>query len=182
MTFDLHLRDREAAEKALADHTADLALVFEPVRMAEFHTIIRVRQPVHAVMTVDHPLAKKQFVRLSDCLSYPLAVPTAPYGVRHLLDVAVLSGQMRLNPVVESDSFEFLRNLAIAENIISFQIPIGLANVTMTGVMTSRPLDPRDVPAGVLYMGQLRGRTLPVASARFAAQLTAALTAEYEVC
>ena len=182
VTFDLHLRDREAAEKALADYTADLALVFEPVRMAEFHTILRVRQPVHAVMTPDHPLTAKQTVRLSDCLGYPMAVPTAPYGVRHLLDIAALSAQARLNPVIESDSFEFLRNIAVTENIISFQIPIGLSNVTMAGMMTSRPLDQRDVPAGVLYMGQLRGRTLPVASARFAAQLSAALSERYEVC
>ncbi|MBU1173966.1 MAG: LysR family transcriptional regulator [Alphaproteobacteria bacterium] len=182
VTFDVHLRDREAAERALADHTADIALVFEPVRMAEFHTILRVRQPVHAVMAENHPLAGRERVRLSDCLDYPLAVPTAPYGVRHLLDIAVLSAQIRLNPVIESDSFEFLRNLAVAENIISFQIPIGLSNITLTGLMTSRPLDPRDVPAGVLYMGQMRGRTLPVAAARFAAQLSAALSTQFEVC
>jgi hypothetical protein len=45
----------------------------------------------------------------------------------------------------------------------------------------TRPLDKRDVPAGVLYMGQLRGRTLPVAAARFAAQLSTALASRYEV-
>jgi DNA-binding transcriptional LysR family regulator len=182
VTFDVQLRDREAAEKALVNHTADLAIVFEPVRMAEFHTILRVRQPVHAVMSDAHPLAKKASIRLSDCLSYPLAVPTSPYGVRHLLDVAVLAAQVRLTPAIESDSFEFLRNQAVAENIISFQIPIGLSHITMTGTMVSRPLDPRDVPAGVLYMGQLRGRTLSVAAARFAAQVSAALADLYEVC
>jgi DNA-binding transcriptional LysR family regulator len=182
VTFDVHLRDRQAAERALVDHTADLAIVFEPVRMAEFHTILRVRQPVHAVMSDAHPLAHKASVRLSDCLAYPLAVPTSQYGVRHLLDIAVVSAQVRLSPVIESDSFEFLRNLAVAENIISFQIPIGLSRVTMTGAMVSRPLDQRDVPAGVLYMGQLRGRTLSVAAARFAAQVAATLSVEYEVC
>lgn len=182
VTFGVHLRDREAAEQALVDHTADLAIVFEPVRMADFHALLRVRQPVHAVMTVDHPLASKKSLRLSDCLSYPLAMPTSPYGVRHLLDIAALSAAVRLDPVIESDSFEFLRNHAVAENIISFQIPIGISNVTMAGPMISVPLDGRDVPAGVLYMGQLRGRTLPVASARFAAQLSAILAAQFEVC
>ncbi|MDA1327257.1 MAG: hypothetical protein O3C34_21280, partial [Proteobacteria bacterium] len=39
----------------------------------------------------------------------------------------------------------------------------------------------RDVPAGMIYMGQLKGRTLPVAAARFAAQLSASLAASYEV-
>lgn len=181
VTFGVHLRDREAAERALVDHTADIAIVFEPVRLADFMTLTRVYQPVHAVMGADHPLAGKETIRLSDCLSYPIALPTTPYGVRHLLDIAVQSANLRLEPVIQSDSFEFLRNHAVAENIISFQIPIGLSNRTMTGEMVSRPLDRRDVPAGVLYMGQLKGRTLPVAAARFATQLSAALAAEYEV-
>lgn len=182
VTFGVYLRDREAAEQALVDHTADLALVFEPVRMSEFQTLLRVRQPVHAVMSSAHPLAEKHTIRLSDCLAFPLAVPTAPYGVRHLLDTSVLSSALELNPMIESDSFEFLRNQAIAENIISFQIPIGLSDLTATGEMVSRPIDTRDVPSGVLYVGQLRGRTLPVAAARFAAQICSTLSTEFETC
>lgn len=182
VTFGVHLRDREAAEEALVDHTADLAIVFEPIRFAEFHTLMRVRQPVHAVMSADHPLADRDTLRLSECVAYPLAMPTLPYGVRHLLDIAALSAAVRLDPIIESDSFEFLRNHAVAENIISFQIPIGISDSTMTGTMVSRPLDTRDVPAGILYMGQLRGRTLPVASARFAAQISQTLAAQFEVC
>jgi hypothetical protein len=37
--------------------------------------------------------------------------------------------------------------------------------------VVSRPIDARDVPPGLLYFGQLRGRTLPVAAARFAHQM-----------
>ena len=43
------------------------------------------------------------------------------------------------------------------------------------------PVASRDVPAGVLYMGQLKGRVLPVAAVRFADQLSAALADRYEV-
>ena len=120
-------------------------------------------------------------LRIGDCLSSPIPLPTAPYGVRHLLDIAVQSASLRLDPVVQSESFVFLRSHAVAENIMSFQIPIGLGPNSMTGDLVSRPLDRRDVPAGVLYMGQLKGRTLPVAAACFAAQLSAALAAQFEV-
>lgn len=181
VTFGVYVRDREAAERALVDHSADIAIVFEPVRLADFMTLTRVFQPVHAVMGPGHPLAAKETIRLSDCLSYPIALPTSRYGVRHLIDIAVLSASLRIQPVIESDSFEFLRNHAVAENIISFQIPIGLSPQTNTGELVSRPLDRRDVPAGVLYMGQIKGRTLPVAAARFAAQLTSSLASRYEV-
>ncbi len=181
VTFAVHLRDREAAERALVDHSADLAIVFEPVRLTDFMTLMRVRQPVHVVMTPDHPLADRETVRLADCLAFPISLPTTPYGVRHLIDIAVRTASLRIEPVIQSDNFEFLRNHAVAENILSFQIPIGFADQTSTGSMTSRPLDSRDVPAGILYLGQLKGRTLPVAAARFAAQLTSALAAQFEL-
>lgn len=181
VTFGVYLRDREAAERALADYTADLAIVFEPVRMSEFHTLISVRQQVQGVMSPDHPLASRETLRLGECLMYPIAVPTSQYGVRHLLDIATQGSNMKLEPVIESDSFEFLRYHAVAENIITFQIPVGLSERTAAANMISRPLDRRDVPAGMIYMGQLKGRTLPVAAARFAAQLSSTLAASYEV-
>jgi DNA-binding transcriptional LysR family regulator len=171
VTFGVLLRDRAAAEQALADMSADLALVFEPVRLLEFKILLTVRQPVHAVMTPDHPLAGKETLRLRDCLSYPIALPTTRYGVRHLLEAAVRRTSLTMQPVVESDSFEFLRYHALAENILTFQIPIGLpANLQGENVV-SRPIDARDVPPGLLYFGQLRGRILPVAAARFANQM-----------
>ncbi len=161
VTFGVLLRDRAAAEQALADMSADLALVFEPVRLLEFKILLTVRQPVHAVMTPDHPLAGKETLRLRDCLSYPIALPTTRYGVRHLLEAAVRRTSLTMQPVVESDSFEFLRYHALAENILTFQIPIGLpANLQGENVV-SRPIDARDVPPGLLYFGQLRGRILP---------------------
>ena len=181
VTFGVHVRDRDAAEKALTDHMADIAIVFEPVRMAEFHTVISVEQPVHAVMSANHPMAAKETVRISDCLQHAIALPTLPYGVRHLLEQAAMSSSRPLSPVIESDSFDFLRHYVASEQMISFQIPIGLSERSLQGALVSRPLDARDVPAGVLYMGQLKGRTLPVAAARFAAQLSSAFAKDYQV-
>ena len=39
----------------------------------------------------------------------------------------------------------------------------------------TRPIDTRDVPPGLLYLAQMRGRTLPVAAANFARQLAGAM-------
>lgn len=181
VTFSVSLRDRAAAEAALADHSVDLALVFEPVRMAEFHTLAMVPQPICAIMAADHPLWDKPTLRLRDCLAYPVGLPTAPYGVRHLLDLAQMRMSFKLEPALESDSFEFLRAYPAAERLISFQIPIGLPDPALSAAapLRHRPLDERDVPAGVLHLGHLRGRTLPVAAARFADQMTRALVERF---
>ena len=56
VSFGVRVRDRAAAESALADLSADLALIFEPVRLSEVQLLASARQPIHAVMAPDHPL------------------------------------------------------------------------------------------------------------------------------
>jgi DNA-binding transcriptional LysR family regulator len=171
VSFGVRVRDRAAAEAALADHSADLALIFEPVRLSEVQLLASARQSIHAVMAADHPLARQTTVRLRDCARFPVALPTAVYGVRHLIDLALVRTSIELQPMIEADSFDFLRHYPEQERIVSFQIPVGLPPAVSEGALVSRPLDTRDVPAGRLYLCQLRSRTLPVAAAKFAALL-----------
>lgn len=174
VTFSVELRDRDVAEQALVDHVADLALVFEPVRLAEVQTLLTAPQPVCAVMAADHPLAGAGPVRLRDCLRWPVAVPSAPYGVRQLLDRAPNGSSMRLKPAITASSFECLRNYVAAEHMVTFQIPIGLPEEG-EGALCRRRIDQREVAMGLMHVCQLRGRTLPVAAARFSAQMVRAL-------
>jgi DNA-binding transcriptional LysR family regulator len=181
VTFGVFLRDRAAAEASLADHSADLAIVFEPIRMAEFQTLLRVRQQLHAVFSPDHPLAGRETLRLRDCLEYPVVLPTAPYGVRHLLELGLQNSSHAPKVVIESDSFEFLRRYAGSEKAVSFQIPIGLPDLRHDNRYAFAPIDTQDVPLGILYTGQLRNRTLPVAAAKFADSVATALAERFDV-
>jgi len=159
------------------DLSADIALIFEPVRLSEVQMLATARQSIHAVMAADHPLAARDTVRLRDCANSPVALPTAAYGVRHLIDLALRRTAIGLRIAVEADSFDFLRHYPREEHILSFQIPIGLPGDGLTGGLVSRPVDARDVPEGRLYLCQLRNRALPVAAAKLAAQLERALDA-----
>ena len=180
VTFNVLVRERDSAEQALADYSADIALIFEPTRFAEFQTIMTVRQPVHCVMASSHPLATARVVRLGECLGYPLALPGAPDGLRRLLEGIASRLGARLEPAVESDSYEFLLAYAAISDAVSFQVPVGLADVSIAPGLVSRVVDTRDVPHSLLYLGQLRGRVLPVATARFADQLTGTLASEFD--
>jgi DNA-binding transcriptional LysR family regulator len=179
VAFRVVVRDRAAAERELSAFAVDLALVFEPAYMADFEIIAAAPQPVHAIMAPDHPLANQPDLRLRHCLDWPHAIPETDTGVRHLLDMALRGSARRLTPSVVSDSFEFLRHYVLHERMVSFQIPLGLAEAQRAGLV-SRPLPERDVAPGHLMLGQQRGRTLPVAAARFAARLSAALSAMAE--
>jgi DNA-binding transcriptional LysR family regulator len=174
VTFSVKVRDRAAAERDLSDFSSDLALVFEPVYLADFEVIKAIPQPVCAVMANDHPLAGRPALRLRDCLAVPHVVPSPGYGVRHLLELATRGRARRLDPVLEADSFELMRQYVLHEHVVGFQIPIGLTP-SPDSRLTVRPVAARDLQPGLLLLGQLRGRTLPVASAKFALQLAAAL-------
>lgn len=174
VTFSVNVRDRAEAEQELASYASDLALVFEPVYLVDFEVIHVIPQAVNVVMRPDHPLARKTELRLRDCLDTPHVAPSMQYGVRHLLDFAARRGTRRASPVVETESFELIRHYVLYENVIGFQIPIGLRDPG-DGSLIFRPVSPRDLPPGNLILGQMRGRTLPVASARFAMQLAGAL-------
>lgn len=174
VTFTINVRDREQAERDLAEFRCDLALVFEPIHMVEFEVLHAVPQAVHAVFRADNPLAKKTTLRLRDCLAQKLALPSAQYGVRHLLELAATRKGQVLTPAVETESFELIRHYVTHENAIGFQIPVGLNTNEQIG-MVHRPISEKDLPFGELFLGQRKGRALPVASAKFTQQLVAAL-------
>jgi len=95
--------------------------------------------------------------------------------VRVLLETAARqSSGIKIDPLIESESFDFMRHYAAWEDMISFQFPIGL-DLADDPKLVARPLSKRDVASGNLLLGQLRGRSLPVASARFMRQLTTVL-------
>lgn len=180
VTFNALVRDRDSAETALADYTADIALIFEPAGFADFQTIMAIRQPVHCVMARDHPLAARDAVRLAECLNHPLALPAAPDGLRFLLERAASRVGSHLQPAVESDSYEFLLNYAASGDMVAFQIPVGIPDADARPDLASRLVEPRDIPPSLLYMGQLRGRVLPIAAARFADRLAATFASEFD--
>lgn len=174
VTFAVNVRDRIQAERDLASFESDLALVFEPAHMVDFEVLHAVPQPVMAVMSAAHPLAGHDSLRLRECLEYDLVLPARHYGVRVLLDQAAARLRRKLEPVLETDSFDMVRHFAAYGQSIGFQIPVGL-NALARPDMAFVPLSPRDVLSGELFLGHLKGRSLPVAALKFASQVAGVL-------
>jgi len=176
--FDVKVHDHADALRALADFEVDLVLVFRPSLMADLQVLSAVQQRVVALMAATHPLAGKPVLRLRDCAGHPLALPDRSYGSRQLLEEAVARSSLRLERAVESNSFEFLRNYVRFGHAITFQIEAGAPEAFHERHgLVSRAIDERDIPPAKLVMGQLRGRPLSVAAAKFADQLALRLEA-----
>lgn len=174
--FDVRVASHGDALRALGAYEVDLALVFRMSRTVGFQIIASAEQRLMAIMREGHPLTDAGSIRLRECASYPLALPDRSFGGRELLDRAVAQSSFRLSPVIESNSFEFLRNYVRLEDAITFQIEIGAPeSLRARDGLIARPVDARDIAPARFAMGQLHGRSLPVAAAKFAEQLAAKL-------
>lgn len=179
VTFDVQVLDHNSAEKAVVDYSVDMAFVFDLSNIPEFQVLIAVEQQLSALMAVDHPLAEKDNLRLLECMDFPWALPSKIFGGRALLDSALARLSRQPDIMLQSNSFEFLKNYVRLNNVISFQSPIAMGAEHIDEKLILKPLDPKDLQSNLIFFGQRAGRTLPVASARFADQVTKSLATLY---
>ncbi|MBA9070564.1 DNA-binding transcriptional LysR family regulator [Methylobacterium sp. RAS18] len=173
VAFTVQVRDHVQAVAALVSFEADLALILQPPPSAELHALYAGRQSLCALMRASHPLASEDGpIRLRDCLAHALALPDHSLAIRHHIEQALARRGVEMRATVESGSLEFLRNVVLREDVVSFQVPSGIPDDSR---LRSRLIDARDLEPMSVVLAQLRGRLLPVAASKFADQLAARL-------
>lgn len=172
--FDVRIGDHLQALTALRQYETDLALVFNLAPEPDVEVLGQFEQKLVAMMDAGHPLAASgRAIRLRDCVDYPLVLAHKDIGGRQLLERFLARSSIKLRPVIESNSFEFLRGCLHHGQALSFQIAIGA--VTDGDRIAVREIEDRGFPRGQLVVAHLRGRALPVVAHAFAQQAMAAL-------
>lgn len=175
VTFEVESLRRAEAEDALANQKVDLVILLDPLRLAEFHSLVLVPQPLRCVLRRDHPLAGRKTVGLMECLEFDLLLSPRGEGIREKLESATAAKGLQLSPSIESNDSALLEGLAIEGGGIAFSIEVGIAPEDEGSSFVSIPLKDRDVPSPFLFVGQRRGRTLPVSAAKFVEELRKSL-------
>lgn len=170
--FRVMVTDHQTAVQALTSYEADLVLVFRPARSADLQTILSVGQGLSAVMAADHPLAAERTVRIRDCANYDVALPEGNFGGRELINDWLSSSSTKLNVMLEANSFDMLADFVVRTQAVTFQIDIGTLFWQSDPRFAVRPISDMDEIYGPLVLGQFKGRTLPLAPAKFAEQLS----------
>ncbi|HET9597595.1 MAG TPA: LysR substrate-binding domain-containing protein [Anaeromyxobacteraceae bacterium] len=131
------------------------------------------KQPLCAVVSKSHPLAKMDAVRLRDCCRYRIAIPGQSLAIRALLDKALYRQQLQAEIAVEFGSLEFLRSFVVREPAVTFQPLSGVPRADAR--ICARPISARDVDHLRVVLGQVKGRILSIAAEKFAEQLSSRL-------
>lgn len=174
VAFAVTVADHAAVILALREFQADLGLVYNVPVAADIAPLMQVDQPLCAVMAHDHPLARQSTVKMSECLRYPTALPDPTLGGRMLLDTFFARSSLKPRIVLESNSFEMLRNYVRHGDAITFQMALGTTEAMRDGTL-ARPIVDPGLAHSQLVVAQLKGRPLPLPAMRFAQVLRVAL-------
>jgi DNA-binding transcriptional LysR family regulator len=110
----------EAIQQAILAGDADLGLGFDFPARPGIRTLATSVGRLGAVVATGHPLTELDSVRLSDCIDYPLIVADATMVIRPYLDAAFARARLPLDPMMETNSIEVMRQMAILGDAVTF--------------------------------------------------------------
>ncbi len=178
--FDVLRQTPEQSLAALMNFETDMAFIFDSVLPSDLEIIASVSQPLHALIHKEHPLAEKEKLKLQDCLAWPVISPLSYGGLKTMLEVGKLRTAANLQTVIQTDEPNFISDYIHNEDAIGFAIPISFeTNIQHLTGLISLPIDERDVPPGIVYLVQRKGRVLSVAAAKFMDQMVQALNKRF---
>lgn len=170
ITYHIHVAGSpRLAEMVIADEL-DAALTFNLPPMADISHLYERMLPTSVLVSNDHPLASREFVRLSDCADYGMALPDNSISAKRMYDEMFAKAKIRPRPVLVSNSYELMRSVSAAG------MTLALVNEHMTyeGKEGSRKAGYRYVPVRDARVKPQRftlcartGRNLPLAATTF---------------
>ncbi len=161
--------------RLVAEDDAHLGLVFQSSEDRRIRVLASVKQPLCAVMRIDHPLAKKKRLKLADLKAVPLCLPEASFRTRQLLRTVESHERISLQPRVTCNSIALLKGLLASGEFFTLlpllAVGIEVANRQFAAV----PIDSAELNDAGVQLISRRGRRLPPAPSRMLGALTAHL-------
>ena len=130
----------------------DLGLIFDPTIRPEVLVFKELfRQPLHVVMSAQHPFAQRQQASLSleEILTQPLILLRQTARLRRIIDRVLMQRGMVVQPIVEIDSLEGLKELVKQGSGISLTLPALLGSNQGGDEVAIAPL--ADVPEQFIF-------------------------------
>lgn len=149
LTYEVVVRGTDDVMRAVAEDRCDIGISFHPYPRPDVEAVLRIRQPLLAVMPPGHRLAGRPRLALADLTREPIGLPDRSFGIRHLVDQAIKSEQVDLTIRMETNSIEMTRQFALSGLGVTFLPAFSFE---------------REIAAGTLIGVELENETLATAS------------------
>ena len=153
----------------------DVILAYNIPTRSSYRTLIAFPLGMCVLMADSHPLAKRNTLRLSDCVGYPLAVPDDSMFLAQIQREMLSKAGIDNRSILKTNSFELIRDVVASGMAISIQTHFLLAEDPNRANIRSVPLQDSFRIPHALACCVRAGRDLPVAGAIFVEALRAEL-------
>jgi DNA-binding transcriptional LysR family regulator len=153
-----------AVADAVAEHRVDLGIVFGQPPRHDLLELARMSQPLCAIVSPEHPLARRHKCRLVDVAAYPVVLPDRSFGIRQMIDRVRATSRLDLRIAVETNSLAFAWKLVLATEFVTFLPLDSVRGEVAERRLVAVPLDdPLSRSTRVTLVGSA-SRTLSVAA------------------
>ncbi|MBS0426604.1 MAG: LysR family transcriptional regulator [Proteobacteria bacterium] len=174
--IELHVGSPDEVSQLLLRGEADIGLKYVVAPEPGLRVEHAAPAPVLAVMSPDHPLARRRSVELADVVRHPLLVGSRGVTARQLFDLACSAQGLQYRPVFVSNfSSVMLPLLRSPDILLSGQLTV--AHLIEAGTAVARPFADPMLAQRRLQALSLDGRTLSPLARAFVQQLVATMNA-----
>lgn len=165
--FDISIEGSDRVLSSVREGRADIGLTFYPPADPELATAFKVRAPLLAVMSPQHPLAQRGKVSIAECVAYPLAVPMLNTGSGTLVELACKAVGVPLKPLLKVNSIPLRIAFLRDHKGITFLPALSAWDSLQSGELVGVPIKDRIVNAGTIDAVTHVSRQLPLAAEEF---------------
>jgi DNA-binding transcriptional LysR family regulator len=163
---------------ALALGEADIGLAYNPSAHPDAYSVLSAAQPLQAVLPPEHRLARTgAMLALRDFAPEPVVLLPADHGVRQILARVEADGGFRLEPRLETASFELHRRFVAAGMGAAFLPGFTFAAERRAGSVAALPLRDPLLSEARAHLLIRAGRRMPEAALRLIDWLAAKMVA-----
>lgn len=175
VNFRVHSGVQSRIATMVAEGEIDIGITFNLPHPEDTRFIAEIPMPLMAMVSADHPLARRPSVSLSECAQYNLLLQVDTEPLRSMIEVELSSLERTGRALVTSNNLMLLRPLIEAGVGVAFYTPLGMADQIRSGTIVGVPLEGSRL--GGMRLGLLvpRRRQLSQAAEAMAAQLGKAL-------
>lgn len=144
-------------QRWLSSGEVDAALLYDAKRSLDIQSVPLIEEPLWVIGPIGSGLRSEQPVPLRNLVNQPLVLPSAPHGIRTLMEHACAVRRVTLNVSVETNALSVQRSLVLGGHGWTILPPIAVADDLRSQQLTGAPLaDPEITRTIVLALSTQR--------------------------
>lgn len=167
------LSSGDAIVNRLLSGESDIGLGYNLLPNPALRVMQSLNVEIGVVVAPGHPLASQRPLKLSHCMDHPLVTGSVGMVIRGVVDHAFTLADLPLQPTVETDSIEVMKQFAIAGTCYTFLNPMDISAEMQRGELICLPIKERHFPSPNLKLVVRAKGTLESAAMRLAEEVKA---------